>query len=86
MQALDGLATPDASELRGWILLEQNRPVEALVELALAPADSPRARLGQSMAFYRLRRFIEAYRQVEVGGDTRVLIQKALEATGGNRT
>ena len=85
MQALEALTTPEAAELRGWILLEQNRPEEALVELDRAPADSLRARLGRSMAAFRLRRYGDASRQAEGADDSRLLVQRArLELLSGD--
>ena len=77
MQALTAVTTQDAAELRGWILLEQNRPADALVEFERAAAESPRARLGRMMAAFRLRRYADASQQVEAGGDSRLLVQKA---------
>lgn len=78
LEALSGLSTPDAAELRGWILLEQNLSAEALAEFERAPNDSERTRLGRSIAEYRLGRFNEAYRAVQHGtASTRLLVQRA---------
>jgi Tfp pilus assembly protein PilF len=85
LQALGDLATPDAAELRGWILLEQNRPVDALAELDRAPAASARRRLGQSIAAFSLRRYAAAAAATDGTSDSRLLIQKArLELLSGD--
>ncbi len=85
MQTLAALTTPESAELRGWLLLEQNRPGEAIVEFDRAPADSPRARLGRSMAAFRLRRYADASPQPQATDDGRLLVQKArLELLSGD--
>ncbi|HEY3128310.1 MAG TPA: TonB-dependent receptor [Acidobacteriota bacterium] len=78
LKALEGVASPEAAETRGWILLEQNRIRDALHELAQAPASSARTRLGLSLAHYRLNEFDQAYQYVQdPGDDARLKLQKA---------
>ena len=86
LAAIQGVSTPEAAETRGWILLEQNRIREAIEELNRAPSQSPRARLGLSMAYYRLNQFSEAYDHVQdPGTDSRLILQKAqLELVAGD--
>lgn len=79
LQALEGNGSAEAAEVRGWILLEQNRIPDAVRELNRAPAQSPRARLGLSLAHYRLNEFDEAYRLVtDPGDDGRLKVQRAM--------
>ena len=76
---LTGIVSPEAAETRGWIYLEQNRIGEAIQELGTASADSPRTRLGFSVAHFRMGEFGEAYRYVEnPGDDGRLKVQKAM--------
>ncbi|HEV8131947.1 MAG TPA: TonB-dependent receptor [Acidobacteriota bacterium] len=86
LKALEGVASAEAAETRGWILLEQNRIREALQQLSQAPTQSPRTRLGLSLAHYRLNEFDEAYRYVQdPGNDSRLKLQKAtLELIAGD--
>jgi tetratricopeptide (TPR) repeat protein len=85
LQALAGVATPDAAELRAWILLEQNRPADALAEFDRAPAATPRSRLGRSMALFSLRRYGDASTATDGPADSRLLIQRArLELLAGD--
>lgn len=77
--ALQGINTSEAAEVRGWILLEQNRIRDAVEQLRSAPAQSPRVRLGLSLAYYRLNQFSEAYGYVrDPGSDNRLRLQKSL--------
>ena len=79
LAALLGTNTPEAAEVRGWILLEQNRIRDAVEQLRSAPAQSPRVRLGLSLAYYRLNQFSEAYGYVrDPGSDNRLRLQKSL--------
>lgn len=77
LAALAGLATPDAAERRGWILLEQNRLAEALAEFDRADAGAVRVRLGRARTLYRLGRFGEAYQQIQDGIDSHLVVQRA---------
>lgn len=79
LTALQGLTTAQASEVRGWIYLEQNRIQDALAEFQHAPREGPRVRLGLSLAHYRAGNLAEAYRYVqEPGTDDRLRLQKAM--------
>lgn len=79
LAALDGFQSAEASEIRGWIYLAQNRVPEAVEELALAPTDSWRRRLGLSLGHYRLNEIEEAYRHLEdPEGAAQLRIQKAM--------
>jgi len=84
--SLQGVTSPEAAEVRGWIYLEQNLIGEAVEEFNRASARSVRTRLGLSVAHYRVNELEEAYQYVEVPGDDGPLkIQKAmLELIGGN--
>ncbi len=79
LDALNGVSSPQADEIRGWILLEQNRIREAVEALLRAPQQSSRVRLGLSLAYYRLNQFQEAYARVrEPGSDDRLRLQKSM--------
>ncbi|HEY2931729.1 MAG TPA: tetratricopeptide repeat protein [Acidobacteriota bacterium] len=79
IMTLEGNTSAEASETRGWIFLEQNRIREAIQELNRVPAGSARARLGLSLAHYRLNEMAEAYRYVEnPGADSVLKLQKAM--------
>jgi tetratricopeptide (TPR) repeat protein/ferric-dicitrate binding protein FerR (iron transport regulator) len=79
LSVLEGISTPEAAEIRGWVLLEQNKIREAIEQLRAAPAQSSRVRLGLSLAYYRLNQFSEAYTYVrDPGSDNRLKLQKSL--------
>ncbi|MDA2924616.1 tetratricopeptide repeat protein [Acidobacteria bacterium AH-259-L09] len=79
LAALEGASSPEAAETRGWIYLEQNRIGEAFEQFTQAPADSPRTRLGLSLAHYRVNEFEQAYNYVaDPGADGRLKTQKAM--------
>jgi tetratricopeptide (TPR) repeat protein len=84
--SLQGVASPEAAETRGWIYLEQNLIGEAIEEFNRASAQSLRTRLGFSVAHYRVNELEEAYHYVEdPGNDGGLKIQKAmLELIAGN--
>lgn len=84
--SLQGVDSPEASETRGWIYLEQNLIGEAIEEFNRASAQSLRTRLGFSVAHYRVNELEEAYQYVEdPGNDGHLKIQKAmLDLIGGN--
>ncbi|MBI3939851.1 MAG: FecR domain-containing protein [Acidobacteria bacterium] len=79
LTTLQGVTSPQASETRGWVLLEQNRIGDAIRELGQAPVQSARTRLGLSLAHYRLNEFVEAYNHVkDPGDDGRLKFHKAM--------
>lgn len=86
MASLQGQDSPAAAETRGWIYLEQNRIREAIEDFGRAPPDSPRRRLGMSLAHYRVGEFSQAYEYVaDPGDDARLKTQKAmLDLLAGN--
>ncbi len=78
LAALSGQTSAEAAEVRGWILLGQNRIDEAVTELRSGRADSARARLGLSLAHLRLNEFDRASVLVEdPGGAPALQFQKA---------
>ena len=86
LASLQGQDSPAAAETRGWIYLEQNRIREAIEDFGRAPSDSPRRRLGMSLAHYRVGEFSQAYEYVaDPGDDARLKTQKAmLDLLAGN--
>jgi Flp pilus assembly protein TadD len=77
LEALAVQTSPQAQELRGWLLLESNRVAEAQSAL-LAAGDTPRARLGRSLSHLRVNEFDQALALVEdPGGDELLVFQKA---------
>ncbi len=88
LATLQNVQAPEASAIRGWILLEQNRLKEAIEEFGRDSSQSPRTRLGLSLAYFRLNQFNDAYKLVEnPGGDDRLKLQKAtLDLVSGDAT
>ncbi|MBI2822976.1 MAG: TonB-dependent receptor, partial [Acidobacteria bacterium] len=79
LRTLQGVAAPGGAETRGWILLEQNQIAAAIEEFRAAAPESARARLGLSLAHYRLNEFEQAYDVVrQPGDDARLKLQKAM--------
>lgn len=79
LTVLDGISSPEAAEVRGWIYLEQNRIREAIAQLSLASPQSFRTRLGLSLAHYRANEREQAYAYVrDPGSDGRLRVQKAM--------
>lgn len=77
LAAIEGLDSPEALELRGWLLLETNRVREALSTLGAAGLTS-RTRLGRSLAHLRVGEYQDALALVEdPAGDELLAIQKA---------
>ena len=78
LAAVEGLASPEAEEIRGWIFLEQNQVGQAVEAFGKAPPDSNLTRLGLSLAHLRLNEFETAYGYVADSGDDQLLgLQKA---------
>ncbi|MEE8586016.1 MAG: tetratricopeptide repeat protein, partial [Acidobacteriota bacterium] len=79
LQSLSSLSGTEASQVRGWVYLAQNRIDEAIQELGQGLADSPRTRLGLSLSHYRTGDWERAYSYVESPGSEGALrLQKAL--------
>ncbi len=76
LAALEGQAGSEAALTRGWVLLAQNQPREALGELQQA-SDSTRGRLGLSLAYLQLGDTGQAYGVVSDGTDAQLLVQRA---------
>ncbi|MFQ5739486.1 MAG: TonB-dependent receptor domain-containing protein [Acidobacteriota bacterium] len=83
---LEGLNTPAAAETRGWIRLEMNQLSAAVTALKQPASLTPRARLGLSLAHYRLNELEQAYQLVQdPGQDPGLKLQKAaLDLIGGD--
>jgi tetratricopeptide (TPR) repeat protein len=77
LDSLAGITTVQSDEVRGWLLLESNQLQQALQSLARA-GDTPRARLGRSLAHVRAAEFEAALAEVDDPGDEPSLtLQKA---------
>ena len=80
--ALQGVQSPQASEIRGWILLERHQTAEAEQAFAGAQTQSSRTRLGLSICYFQRNEFDRALSVLEpVGTDADLLLQKALVLT-----
>ncbi len=76
LEAARGVASPQAALVRGWVQLASNRLGEALQELQQA-GDSPRARLGRSLAHQRLGELGPAYDLVADAPESPLRLQRA---------
>ncbi len=77
LTALQADTSPRAAEMRGWILLQQNRLAEGFQAFQEAGSGS-RARLGRSMVHLRMNEFDQAYELVaEPGADTVLQLHRA---------
>ena len=85
LQAVTGLATPDASAIRGWILLEGHRPAEALAELDRVQPPTPRSALGRALALSQLGRYDAASQALQDSTDPGAIVQRAqMNLLGGD--
>jgi tetratricopeptide (TPR) repeat protein len=65
LATLSGETSPEAAEVRGWILLGQNQIEEAVAQFGSGRTDSIRVRLGLSLAHLRRNEFDRAFALVE---------------------
>lgn len=79
---IQGVRSPEAAIVRGWLLLERNQTTEAEAAFAGAPRQSARTRLGLSLCYVRQNDFERALSVLSpVGTDADLLLQKAFVLT-----
>ena len=85
LQAVANINTPDASAIRGWILLEQHQSAEALVELDRVLPPTPRSALGRALALSQLGRYEAASQALQGSTDPGAIVQRAqMNLLGGD--
>ncbi len=78
---IEGVQSPEASAVRGWLLLERNQITEAQAAFTAAPP-SPRVRLGLSLCALRQNDFDRALSVLNpVGDDPDLIVQQAFVLT-----
>ncbi len=79
---IQGVQSPEAEAVRGWLLLERNEIAEAEAAFAHAPQQSVRTRLGLSLCYVRQNDFDRALSVLSpVGENADLLLQKAFVLT-----
>ncbi len=79
---LQGVESPEAAMIRGWLLLERHQTAEAEAAFAEAPPDAVRTRLGLSLCAMRQDDFDRALSVLSpIDGHDDLILQKALVLT-----